>query len=295
MVFEYIDKDLDRQIKVGLVTDSTSDIDFDMARENQIEVVPLTVSFNGQDHLEDEFFDFDGYYQNFVTQDLFRVTTTLPSPARFQNHFQNLINKGCTHIICYTVSSGLSGTYNSAILAKNALEEEGDIRIEVIDTHSVSVGELYYIESAIELIRSNSSFEHIVKQTSELYREFVTILLLPTLKYLKASGRVSTPRFLLGNLLGLKPITMMVDGANQAISTVRNMEKGVDKLYALSMENLSKPPEVVSIVHTNDLTLVNKMKGLITKNHPNAEIRVLRVRSSLSAHTGPGAIGLIIR
>jgi DegV family protein with EDD domain len=257
-------------------------------------VTPLNVSFDGINHIEDENFDFDQYYRNFEERKLFKVKTAQPSPAAFLDNYENLINEGYDHIICVTISSGLSGTYNSAVVASKQVEEDHNVPIDVIDGKSASLAVVLLLEKALELIEKGIDPKEIVLTLNEMVRKITTTLTLPTLKYLKAGGRVSTPKFLIGSIFGLKPITNVdyKTGENVAVGTVRSMDKGLQKVYELTTEGGKRLAKQYAITHTNDLPLAQQLVEIIRNNQPDVEIRIVRARSSISAHTGPGALAL---
>lgn len=281
-------------MKIGFVTDSASDIPFNFAKENNIKVTPLNVSFDGENYIEDENFDFDQYYHNFEERKLFRVNTAQPSPAAFLENYEELIQEGYDYIICVTISSGLSGTYNSAVLAARDAMEEHNIKIDVVDAKSASLAVVFLIEIAMELKEKGTSPAQIVATLNDTVRKMSTILTLPTLKYLKAGGRVSTPKFLIGSLFGLKPITSVdyVTGENVAVGTVRSMDKGLQKVYDLTTENGTRLAQKYAITHTHDLDLAHRLEDIIRTKQPEVNIRITRARSSISAHTGIGALAL---
>lgn len=282
-------------MKIGLVTDSASDISFEYAAEHNIKVAPLNITFDDTNYKEDENFDFDHYYEQFEQRKLFKVNTAQPSPGEFLKLYEELVEEGHDHIICATISSGLSGTYNSAVMAGRQLEEEYDVPVNVVDGKSASVSVVYLIELAIEMIDQGKEPKEIVKAMRERVTNIQTYLTLPSLKYLRAGGRVSITKFLLGRLFGLKPITHVnvETGENEAIATVRNLDKGLKKVYNLTTNNGDKLASHYSITHTNDLGRANKLVEIIKVNQPNVPIRITRARSSISAHAGPGAIALI--
>lgn len=281
-------------MKIGLVTDSASDIPFDFAEENNIKVTPLNFSFDGENYLEDENFDFDEYYRNFEERKLFKVSTAQPSPAAFLERYEELISEGYDKIICVTISSGLSGTYNSAVMAARQAMEENEVKIEVIDGKSASLAVMILLEIALAMIKEDKNMEDIVVELNRAVRRITTTLTLPTLKYLKAGGRVSMPKFLIGSLFGLKPITSVdyETGENVAVGTVRSMEKGLQKVYDITTDGGSRLAELYAITHTNDLQLAQKLVEKIKEKQPDVEIRIARARSSISAHTGSGALAL---
>jgi len=282
-------------MKIGLVTDSASDISFEFANKHNIKIAPLHISFDGEEYREDESFDFDTYYQNFENRDLFKVNTAQPSPGEFLEKYQELVDEGHDYIICATISSGLSGTYNSAVMASRQVMEDHDIQVAVVDSKSASVSVVYLIELALKMIDDHAEPEEIVAAMEKRAQKVETYLVLPTLKYLRAGGRVSMPKFLLGRLFGLKPITYVekTEGKNEAIATTRNMENGLQKIYNFTTDKGTKFANHYSITHTNDEELAKKMVAIIRANQPDVEIRITRARSSISAHAGPGAVALI--
>ena len=180
-----------RDMKIGLVTDSASDLPFEFAKENNIKITPLTVVYDDTEYKEDESFDFDHYYKQFEERDLFKVNTAQPSPGAFLEKYEELAEEGYDFIICATISSGLSGTYNSAVQAGRMFEEEhdGKIPVRVVDAKSASVSVVYLLELALEMIEEGADPDDIVQAMEERVDKIETYLTLPTLKYLRAGGR----------------------------------------------------------------------------------------------------------
>ena len=282
-------------MKIGLVTDSASDISFQYAKEKNIKITSQHVLYDDIIHTEDETFDFEYYYRQFEERSLFKVTTSQPSPGDFLQRFEELRDEGYDFIICATVSSGLSGTYNSAVQAARALEEENPtITVKVVDSKSASAAVILLLELALEMIDQGSEPIEIVMAMEERVTKIKSYLSLPTLKYLRAGGRVSTPKFIIGSLIGLKPITYIEpeNGKNEAIGTSFSMGSGIKKIYDLMTEHGTNFASEYSITHTNDEELAEKLVNYIRSFQPDVNIKITRAGSSISAHAGPGAIGL---
>lgn len=282
-------------MKIGFCTDSASDIDFEYAKEHNIGVAPMNVYFHEQSYKEDPSLDFDQYYKNFETEKLFKVQTSQPAPGDFYEKYEELVAEGCDIIITATVSSGLSGTYNSAVQAGKRLEKAHEgVKVFVVDSLTASAGVQYLINLGLGMVKDGKTAEEIYEAMLARVKKIETYLCLPTLKYLRASGRVSMPKFLIGSLFGLKPLTYMNEkGENEAIGTARSMDKGIQKIYNLCTDNGTKLANVYTISHANDTEIAGKLEAIIREKQPDADVRKIRVRSSISAHTGPGALALI--
>ncbi|MHA1203974.1 MAG: DegV family protein, partial [Candidatus Heimdallarchaeaceae archaeon] len=152
-------------MRIRIVTDSASDIDRNFAKEKKVSIVPLSVTYNtGETFKEDENFDFDKYYNNYSDPD-FSVTTSQPSPKDFLNVYEQLKKEGAKEIIVITISSGLSGTLNSAQLAaKMFLKIEKDIEIYFVDSLNASMPETFLVEEGLKLIEKGLSGKEIAEK-----------------------------------------------------------------------------------------------------------------------------------
>ncbi|MHA1869183.1 MAG: DegV family protein [Candidatus Heimdallarchaeaceae archaeon] len=290
-----------------IVTDSTSDIPWSFAKEKGIKVVPLSIIIHEKVYKEDENFDYDAYYRLFEEEKAyfhipklklfsFVPKTSQPSPGEFYQAYESLIKEGAKEIISIHVTKGLSGTINSARLgAKNISRKYKDVNIHIIDSKSASFPELHLIRLALKLIEKNKKTgEEIASILREQALNIKTHILLPTLKYLWKGGRLSTTKFLIGNMLRRKPIiTMNKEGEVEAVKAVKEVDEGLRALLHLSTNNLQNRPKEFSIVYGTRLDYAEKLADYIKEWDSSIKIEVARSYGSVLSHLGPESIGLI--
>src|SRR5579885_716283 len=233
---------------VRIVTDSTADLPTEVASELGITVVPLTVFFGDDAYLDGVELDNVSFYQKLeASRDLPR--TSQPSPAAFQEAFQRLIDEGADAILSIHLSSKLSGTYQSAVTARDTLETEKKIPIEVLDSKSISVGMSRAIMRAAKLAREGKGLEEIrAAVLDELSRTHI-LAVLDTLEYVRRGGRIGGARALLGNMLSFKPIVSLKDGEVVPVEQPRTRNKAYARVAQLL--SASNNVEHVSIAESS--------------------------------------------
>jgi DegV family protein with EDD domain len=283
-------------MNIRFVTDSASDIDWKFAKKNKIKVIPLKVTYHNKTFLEDEDFDFRKYYQQFKEDEDFKPKTSQPSPLQYVKAYQELIKEGAKEIIVITISSGLSGTYNSATLAaKKIFETNPEIKIHIVDSRNASYPEVFILERGMELEKEGLEAGEIAERLRK-YRELVrTFIYLDSLEFLHRGGRISLTKYWLAKLLRKKVIiTVNKEGKNEAYTTVRSREEGLEKLIEAGTEEYTKFPRKVAIVHSDLSEKAKELKEMVKEKIPNADRREVLTGTSISAHTGPYAIALIV-
>jgi DegV family protein with EDD domain len=283
-------------MSIRIITDSASDIPWDYAKEKNVEVVSLTVSYHNETYTENEEFDLLAYYEHFKEKKFFPKTAQ-PSPAEFFQAYEKVIEEGAKDILVITISSGLSGTFNSARLAGDMLSQfhEG-ISLHIVDSLNASFPEVFLVDEALDLIEKGLKVEEIAEKLRLLVTKLKTFILLPSLNHLHAGGRISTPKYVLARLLKKKPITVVnSEGKNEVATSVTKVEKGVQELVRLTTEDYTIKPRRLCIVKTGpDATELADMLVEELKEHlPDVPYIIILSGVSISAHTGSGCISLV--
>ncbi|HZS79735.1 MAG TPA: DegV family protein [Ktedonobacteraceae bacterium] len=272
---------------VRIVTDSTADIPQAEADALGITVVPLTVFFGDEAYLDGIELDNEGFYRKLAAnKELPR--TSQPSPARFQEAYTRLIDEGADAILSVHLSSKLSGTYQSAVTARDTLETEKKIPIEVLDSKSISVGMSRAIMRAAKLAREGKGLEEIrAAVLDELSRTHI-LAVLDTLEYVRRGGRIGGARALLGNMLSFKPIVSLKDGEVVPVEQPRTRNKAYARVAQLL--SASNNVEHVSIAESSaevGQQLVEAIRAVYKGDLP-----VYRLGAVLGTHTGPGTAAI---
>lgn len=287
-----------KTMKIGFVTDSGSDIDLDYAEKIGVKVVPLSVTFSDAAdvvHLEDRSFDLDSYYSKYDTVGDFSAKTAQPTPNDFFTIYEELAKEGVEEIIVVTLSSGLSGTMNSARLGVNMLKRKNDkVKVHLVDALNASYSEVLLIEKGLKLQEQGLDADEIAKKLREHVKNIKTYILLPSLKYLRRGGRISVTKYILGTLLRKKPITVVnEEGKNEVAATVTETDEGFQKILELTSENFSRFPKQVIVLHGNNEQLAERMEKLVEKYFKDVKILKRCTGVTISAHTGPDIVALV--
>ncbi|NPD89647.1 MAG: DegV family protein [Asgard group archaeon] len=285
-------------MKIGFVTDSGSDIDPDYAEEIGVKVVPLSITFSDADdvvHKENRSFDLDSYYRKYETVDDFSAKTAQPTPNDFLTTYEELTEEGIEEIIVVTLSSGLSGTINSARLGANMLKRKNErIKVHLVDALNASYSEVILIEKGLKLQKQGLNGDEIAEKLREQAKCIKTYILFPSLKYLRKGGRISVTKYVLGTLLKKRPITVVTEeGKNEVATSVTETDEGIHKILELTSENFTIFPKQVVIIHGNNLEYAGRMEKQLKQHFKEVKITTRCTGVTISAHTGPDVVALI--
>ncbi|HHW79188.1 MAG TPA: DegV family protein [Acholeplasmataceae bacterium] len=271
--------------KIGFVVDST----FGEQIED-VSVVRLTVDVDGKEYV-------DGFIKPEIIvkalEEKKHIKTSQPNPTAFIEAINEQLEKGYEQIICLTISSGLSGTFNSANLAKKILNNDN---VYVISTQTVNIGSKYILEKAIEYSEDHT-IEEVLKYIDYLISKGSVIFSVDELGTLVKNGRLSRTAALIGNILRIKPILRYKNNHLEVEAKVRRFQ-GVLKYITEQVENmLDKLKVIVRITYVNNEDYAISMKEAIeTVNHKNnVEVKIMDILTPVvSAHVGLGGMGIYL-
>jgi DegV family protein with EDD domain len=212
---------------VKIVTDSLSDITSDIAQGLGITIVPLTVSFGQESFLDRVTITTDEFYYR-LTHDATWPTTTQPPPGDFVNIYNKLAGE-TDEILVITLSSKLSGTYESALAARSLVEKE--CRIEVIDSLTVAMGLGLIVIAVAKAAQAGANLDEVADLVHRAMPRSHLIAYFDTLKYLAKGGRIGKAQGLLGAMLSIKPILTVKDGEMAEKTKLRSRAAGMDYLH----------------------------------------------------------------
>jgi DegV family protein with EDD domain len=275
---------------IRMVTDSTADLSAEMARTNDITIVPLTVFFGEEAYLDGVDLDNAGFYRKLQTsKELPR--TSQPSPADFQKEYLRLIEEGADGILSVHLSAKLSGTYQSACIARDLLPDTVKrIPIEIIDSQSMSVGMSRAILRAAEAAQQGKNMEELKALLVDEIARTRILAVLDTLEFLKRGGRIGSAKALLGNMLGMKPILSLRDGVVVPLEQPRTRSKAYARVAQLVSE--MGTIEHISIAETSEemgLQLAEALKGVY-----HGTLSFCKLGAVLATHTGPGTAAVAV-
>ena len=269
--------------RIGLVADSSCGLPRGIAEQYGIEIVPIDLIID------------DVPRSNYTTNELIdgltanrRVTTSRPSPERFVQAYESLMEQGCTSIVVATLSSKLSGTYESALLSRELV----DLDIQVVDTRTVGLGFGFAVLDA-----ARSSQAHSLEQVADLIRrqseQAKVYFYLDSLEFLRRGGRIGAASAFIGTALSVKPILQIAQGAVMPFAKVRTESKALDRLVdaALSSQANSRNPRF-GVEHLGASDRADYCAEKLRLAHPDAEIILSEVSAVIGAHAGPGLVAV---
>lgn len=277
-----------------IVTDSCSDIPFAYAKDNNIEVVPMHFMMGGNVYVDDlgQTMAYEEFYKKI--DEGVMPTTSQPTPDSFYNTFKKGIEQG-KEILYIGVSSGVSGTYNSANIGKQmVLEEYSDAKIICISTLNASMGQTLFVRKAVEMKKEGKSIDEIFSTLKEKLNTQKLLIMVNNLDYLKRGGRISGIQSTIGTMLKMNPILQVdEEGKIKTVDKVRGRKKSLRTLIDYVINNIESPElQTVSICHANVLEDAEKIKEEIMKEVSVKEIIVSSIGPVVGSHSGSGAIGV---
>ena len=271
-------------MSVKIVVDSSSDLM--PAVKAKVRTVALSVFFGDQEYKDGITIQPDRFYE-MLTQGDVMPTTSQASPADFEDAYREMVEEG-HEVVCITVGSGLSGTYQSATIA--AAEFPG--KVLVVDSRTVAIGTSILVEMALEMAEAGKSAQEILDELIRLRKKVRLFAMVDTLEYLKRGGRLSSTVAFVGGMLNLKPIITLEDGQIKVVSKARGQKAAFSALTRICQEigvDLEKPC-ILGYTGCSDENLSKYLKE--NSDFWLADSRKLIIGSIIGTHAGPGAVAV---
>lgn len=273
---------------IQVVTDSASDISVDEEKKYNIKVVPLTVHFGSESYRDREEILPSQFYKKLESFDGIPSTSQV-TPAEFIDVFKSIIDSG-DEIIGIFMSSSMSGTYNSAMIAKNMLDSD---KISIIDSKMVTLGEALIVHHAARMVQEGKSRKEIVNKIHDMIPKNETLMIVDTLEYLKKGGRLSASQAFLGSMLNIKPILTFSNGELVAKDKVRGKKKALNWVRNYLSENkVNLKDKPVYMLHTGAIEYLEDLKKILVEEYDANDIVESIVGAVVGTHAGPGAIAM---
>ncbi len=274
--------------KIRIITDSGSDI-IDSKRDN-VTVLPMSITFGDEVFYDGVTLSHSEFYMKLIESDEL-PKTSLIAPASFADAFEEAKNAG-EKVIAITISGGLSGTYQSAVLAAEDYDD-----VYVVDSMNVTIGERILVEYALKLIDEGKDIEDIVNELESAKKRICVLGLLDTLEYLKKGGRVSSSVAFVGDVLRIKPV-VTVDGEGKVamLGKARGSKNGnnfliseIEKVNGVDFDM----PYFLGYTGLNDTLLKKYVKDSEHIWGPyTEELPVCSIGATIGTHVGPNAIAV---
>lgn len=272
---------------IKIVCDSISDLPKEIVEKYDIDIIPLTVIFNGVEYLDGITLENEDFYK------MLRATTSMPKTsqatyAQFKKYFDKYDEE--VQIIYIGGSSAASGTFQSANIAKN----DGYENILLFDTKNVSIGSSLFVIKACELREKGLSAEQIIDELEKMKNKEEVLFSVDTLEYLKMGGRISSTKASIGNLLNIKPILGIEDGLVVQKSQVRGKKQIFNSLINTVVEKYGEDLTDKTIIlgyGDNEDDVKTLEKTLLDKANVN-NLYIVNIGCVVCSHSGPGIVGI---
>jgi DegV family protein with EDD domain len=280
--------------KIHIVTDSGSDLPVEVRERLGISVVPLTVQFADEIFRDGEEISTTQFYERLQNGDVM-PSTCQPSPADFVRVYENVAEPGDT-IISIHLSSKMSGTYQSAVLAGTMLDSS--IKVHTIDTKCASLGAGMVAIAGAEAVQAGEELDDILSRIQNTIEQLAVYFVVDTLEYLKKNGRIGLASALFGTLLNIKPVLTLDDGVVAPFEKIRGKSKALKRIQELMDEMKEAYPEQklrIGISHSNSVDEATSLaKRLQEQVEVDGEILISFIGPTIGVHTGPGTIALFV-
>ncbi len=266
---------------IRIITESTCDITNEEAAKLNLHMYAMPLSFGEETYYDKVTITTSEFYEKLAQSDKL-PTTALITPTQFIEMFETYPDEP---IICILISKHLSGTYNSALVAK---EECGRKDIHIIDGHSVTIGNQLLVREACRLRDDGKSPAEIVDIICALSGRVEITAMIETLEYLVKGGRISGVSGFLGGMLNLKPILRVADG----VVTTIGKQRGSAKAYEFVKDEVLKRFDTAMPVVLGYSQDSSKMPELAKELNLPKDQKFCEIGSVIGVHAGPGIVGV---
>lgn len=274
-------------MSVKIVADSSCDLNDELKKELGITLIPLTLQIGDNTYRDDENLDVKAMLKE-MAECPTSPRTACPSPSDFIKAFE-----GHESVFAVTLSSALSGTYESAMLAqKMLLENAEDKFVHVFDSFSASIAETLISLKIFELAKRNLDNLQIVEKVNDYIKEMKTFFLLESLENLMKNGRLSKVKGTIATLLNIKPVMGATDDGNiKLVESVRGYRRAFMRFIEIIGEQGEKLEEkVIGIAHCNCLERAEEFKSELMKRYKFKDIIIVETAGLSSVYANQGGI-----
>ena len=276
---------------VKIFVDSVSDMPDEYLDKYNITMIPLTVNLNGFSYDDRSGLTLDEFFNEIRRTDTF-PTTAAPTPHRFIQEFQPAVDAGDS-IICFTMSSASSATYQSACLAK---AEFPNAIIDVIDTKCAGMCQGINAITAARMALSGKTHSEIVAASRKRVPQLKTLVLLETMEFLRRGGRISAVKARMASVLSIKPVIEYMastDGNIELIHRSRGFNKSMEWMVEL-VQSLKKDfsDSLLVIEYSTDSGPARAVKAMLEKVYKLGEVIITPIGKVVGSHVGPMALGV---
>ncbi|MED3331111.1 DegV family protein [Bacillus velezensis] len=276
-------------MKIAVVTDSTAYIPKEMREEHHIHMIPLQVVFGEKTFREEAELDWRSFYKEVKNHDEL-PTTSQPSFGELIALYEEL-GKTYDAVISIHLSSGISGTYNSAASANTMADH---IKVYPFDSEISCLAQGFYALKAAQLIKDGvDSPEEIIKELDDMKKTVRAYFMVDDLSHLQRGGRLSSAQAFIGGLLKVKPILHFDNKVIVPFEKIRTRKKAISRIFELFGEDASKGiPMRAAVIHANREEEAAAIIQELSGKYPHVEFYNSYFGAVIGTHLGEGAIGI---
>ena len=272
-------------MKLGIVTDSTSDIPQSLIEQYELEVIPSILIMDGKEYADGIGISREEFYRKLPSLKM-QPTTAAPSIGDFSARYESLLARGCDQLLSIHAAGALTSILNIARQAANDFPD----RVTCVDSTSLSLGLGFQVIAAAEV--AEDGLDAALFEIEATHQRLHVSAALDSMKNLRRSGRVPEAVALLGSLLQIKPLIELTDGKVKGIGAVRTTKQANDRMLSFLLEG--GPLERLAILHTGAESrakeFLNELMLKASQSVPR-DILMVNVTPVIGTHVGPNGLG----
>ena len=280
---------------IKIIADSTCDLSAEMIERYDIGIAPLTISIEGKQYRDKVDMQPDTLYG--MIEEMEQISTAMPSPTEYIYAIKEAVAKGFDEILCICMSSGTSGAYQSAEIARQYYYEEGpssSVKIHVVDSRCMSHGSGWLVLKSAIMREAGASFDEIVEFNEKYKTRVKHFLSVDDLDHLIRSGRLTNASAFIGKILRIKPIMSMKNGKGAIVAKERGRKQVLRHyLNEFKRRNDESVTDFIIIGYTSDEKYAQNLKKLIKDEAGfSGEIHIMQMGVAVGIHVGLGAVSM---
>jgi fatty acid kinase fatty acid binding subunit len=272
-----------------IVMDSAGDIPDEWRQDYDVVVIPVNIQFENKTYLQGVDLSNDDFYRLADSTGVIPKTSQ-PTPQQFVELYKKIAQASDT-ILSLHVTSKLSGTFNSAVLAAQELKDK--LKVIPFDSGSGSAAMGFMCKEVRQLERAGATLQTIVNRLDEIRKNVSIVLTLDTLEYARKSGRVKRLQAALATLINIKPIVILKDGALDMKERVRTRQRAISRVVEIIHERMDDQLVNVAVVHAQSLDAAKQLIQKVNETLHVNELILSELSIGVAANLGPGTIGVI--
>lgn len=279
--------------KIHILADSSADLTLEEAEKYQIRVLPFRLCFeNGEEYRDRIDITTEAFYKKIRTTGMIPKTVQI-TPAEFEEIFREEAAAGYEELVVVTIASAASGTYQSAVLAKEIVEGEGLIQIHLVDSMNLAHGTGYAAIKGAEVLAAGGTAEQVAQRIQEVLANMQTYFVVETLDYLKKGGRIRTATAIIGGMLDIRPILYIKDGMVESYDKVRGEKKVNPKFISILKEKITDFENCTLMIFEGDAAEKAKILAEQIEAETGKKVDVFHdVGPIIGSHSGTGVLGV---